>query len=74
MKHFILEHPDTVPPPPPDSALGYFAQHVSQLSVAQQQIVYQRVVAYNPELTARMEDEIITVLANHCRLADFERF
>lgn len=68
LNHFILHHPDTVPPPPPDTGLGYFEQQVSQLSVAQQQIVYQRSVAYSPWKW----DDLFKVLANHCRLADFE--
>lgn len=69
IKDFILGHP-TVPPPPPDTGLGYFAQRVSELSVAQQQIVYQRSVAYNP--LSATADDIVKVLANHCRLADLE--
>ncbi|MGA8575828.1 MAG: hypothetical protein WB609_09140 [Candidatus Cybelea sp.] len=69
IKDFILDHPP-VPAPPSDTGLGYFAQRVSQLSVAQQQIVYQRSVAYNP--LSATGDDIVKVLANHCRLADLE--
>ena len=69
IKDFILNHPP-VPPPPSDTGLGYFAQRVSQLSVAQQQIVYQRSVAYNP--LSATADDIVNVLASHCRLADLE--
>jgi hypothetical protein len=66
---------ESVPPPPPETGLGYFAQRVSQLSVAQQQIVYQRSVANHEEMNSAMggvDMDILTVLANHCRLADLE--
>jgi hypothetical protein len=72
-EHFIVDdtREQNVPPPPPDTGLGYFRQQVSQLSVAQQQIVYQRVVAYGEEaLSAWKDNTIFTALANHCRLAD----
>jgi hypothetical protein len=75
LRHFMLDdtREENVPSPPSDTGLGYFAEHVAELTVEQQRIVYQGVPSESDmtKLT-NATNPVYAVLAAHCRLADFD--